>query len=277
MFVYFWVKDMLTGKSPTDVLELITERHPCDVRSQLDLFCEVATSIHVHRLRVKAAGGTRGLHTTFGEVTHQFCLRALLWGSKPYYAEDGQDVAANVYNNGYLHSPFNALLRCWILEWMRAKGSFGLQELTDVFVDLGIPRGEVDSAVEALLKANVMRQGYEDEDRFALTRWGTFFAKQAAYDLPYIQTVWWDTPMLVEFDVGPPRLLGWEELERPSIQFEQWLRIEERLARRSVGDAVWPQPLDAETIWRKVSTNIAFSIHRIEEAVEKIRQKRKGE
>jgi hypothetical protein len=266
-FLYKWVTGMIKGDIPRNFIEIIEQRHPNNVRGQLDLFCIAASSTVLHHQRTRP--GTSNDITSWAEVSPEFCQRALIWGKQTFYTESNliEKFVPNIYDNRFPRSIFNALLRPMVLSWVHKQtDSFTFDDSIRTFTKKGIPERQAESAFENARDFDIIRETYEEtngESNWVMTRWGKYFYEKVAFDLPYIQTVWWDIPMPEEFSVGIPRLLEWSELRQPAEIFERWIRMEENLVRVSLQSELH------ESLSSKISSNIAIALDKIRESVQR--------
>lgn len=263
-FLYRWVSGMVGGRWPRTFLDIIEKRHPQDVRGQLDLFCTAARSTVLHERRLRKLRQHKV--TSWGQVKPEFCLRALVWGKEEYYREADQQFVPNVFNNLSPQSPFNALIRVMIIEWCHLMSRFRMEELFTTFENAGVPRPEIDKALLVFESFSLVRSAYSDGgDELYITVWGKYFYENVLFCLAYLQSVWWDVPMLAGFDMGTARLLRWEELQRPAAAFEAWLRVEEGLVKRELRKKNMDfGSLRLSSVWERVATEIAFALNNIE-------------
>ena len=259
-YLHEWVVTRENELLPRQTLSVIHYRHPQNVRSQLDVFCDGATSSIVlrHRHRMTRIG------SSWADVSSDFCLRALIWGTQTYYREQPGSIVLNFFDNQHSKSPFNALLRPMVLGWCQHRQPVFEADVIQYFSGLGVPEKEIVDAFSACAEHQLLRIQYGGS-RWNLTRWGSFFMEEVAYNLPYIQVIWWDIPMPREFDLGSPRLLEWVELEETTNVFESWLHCEEELANSNLETSV--TDILGYSMAARVWENVAFSLNKIEWSV----------
>ncbi len=226
-----WVKH-LERKKESQFIRVITMRHPTNVRGQLDLFVLSIRSLILHANSINEnlfEGRT---------VSQWFAIRALMWG-KLFFNEDSQTFAPNIYDNRTPNSPFNAILRYMILDWIdtRSKNgsSFKQEEIKSLFEDVGIPKIEIERCLSSYCAFDIIRSteaitpDLENIAEYTLTTWGQYFYDSVCTSLAYFQSLWWATHIQKGFSIGEPRILQVKDLKTPVENFVRWIDYEDRL------------------------------------------------
>ena len=117
------------GKSDErGLIEIITHRHPFNVREQLRTFARCCENVFLHREWLKSH--TRQL--PWPDKSYEFYLRVFLLGELRFFTEDHSEII-NIYDNGYPQSVFNACLRSWLLCYLKYDVRYSKQNLIRAF------------------------------------------------------------------------------------------------------------------------------------------------
>lgn len=263
-FLNKWVQNLTTGRDKSGLIQLIESRYPYNVRGQLEAFSETAASVHMTEMRLRNEKAESSRQSGFANLSVWFYQRAFFWGKAPFYVESQQDRTPNIYDNGFPESPYNAILRSWVILWFAQSDRAHPTDLTSTFLRAGVPERETERAVGMCTRFNLIRELYEGQNEWVLTHWGREFRTRCMFELAYIQTVWWDTAMLAEFDLGSPTMLSWERLPHYAGRFERWIRLEEAMAFNALSDDCDPFFETYGRVWSNISTNIGFALLKIE-------------
>ena len=264
--IHGWISEMAESRrirqATHDLLEIIENRHPFNVRDQLHAFTKCCENWLLHREWLKSFDKARKALYPWSERSFEFFLRVFLLGDCRYFNEAVCELP-NLYDNGFPRSAYNACIRSWLLLTPRSsKEVLDGPELIGTFAEAGVPRREIEYAVSVLKRFRLFYPQPE-EGTFVLSVWGEYFRKRVGFDLPYVSTVWWTTRMLERFNLGQPRELLASELRDFGAVFLRWLRLEETLARDSLSSTDFMPP----EVFSKVSFSVSYSLHRIEKVL----------
>lgn len=284
-FVYGWV-DVIKQGGGKAVFDVVANRHPFNVRGQLDLFFGAAKALYAAMAHSRPPKASMSEHIQrLTAERPEFCQRAMIRGGYGKYVEQEQDFVPNIFDNDCPSSKYNAVVRVVMLEWMVSRQAFAMRSALEAFQRAGVPIEEFQAAMQQFKRFNIVRDIVErGAERQQVTRWGAYFHKNIAFELQYVQAVWWDTAMPNEYLVlmGRPRELTWSELEIPIGVFFRWFAAEEG----ALGEAYLQLVRDAVPVGRstrdqsvllsnRLGHNLGHAYHKIEQKVADRRRKRR--
>lgn len=244
------------------LIDIIEARYPFNVGDQLSAFTKCCRNALLHKASIVDASRKSNEPPVWSEKSLEFFLRVFLLADRPYFHEEYNDIP-NVYDAGEPDSPFNALVRCWILQMMPEAGCFSPEVFSEELCGMGIPRRLVEATLQAFKHFDIVRDSPQVPETLILSIWGRFFRERVAFDLPYVDIVWWITSMLPEYSLGSPRVRPRASELRPlAMTFLRWLRFEEDLALSHLVGRTDRIP----RIFDEVSYKVQYSLHRIEQS-----------
>ena len=250
--------DPADGMSASDDLDrkdglvgLIRKRSPTNMREQLGAFYECCRSSLVRSNSSLAYWDTRSF---------EFFVRLFLIRDKIFFWEEMVRIP-NAYDGGIPNEPSNPFIRIWLVEYyLRYAAPLSRSQVREAFAELNVPASFVDRNIESLRRFDMLEPLPDQLNSFdvlTVSTWGAYLFQNIVFDLPYISTIWWTTPMTRDSSPAPPRILRASELEGPADAFVCWLRKEEQAARRSIS-----AKLDtfSTSVWERVSQDVYKSL-----------------
>ena len=245
-----------------NLLDIILARHPFNVRQQLARFGECCKNASLHeKLIAKNPLRVSGIENWTKRLSAEFYLKIFLLNDSEVYRED-YDKVLNIYDAGLPNAPCNAIVRGAFLRWLRPGVIYLEGEFTDFLELFGLSAAIAKNTVRDFLRANLLLRTPRFPDKLILSKWGDYFCRFVAFDLPYIDTVWWDIAVPDDFDFGPVKRLVPSEIRGYCDKFVEWLSFEEQLFAKGLSDS---STIDRFFLSQHIQFNIQHSLRRIEQ------------
>lgn len=257
-----WVEKAARGKADDNVLTVITNRHPFNLRRQLNAFVRCCKSALFHELMNRP---------NWNEASRGYYVRMFLLAGHLSFVDDFESVP-NIFDAGDRASPFNACVSGWILNAIPDNTlinnmHFRREYIHNKFKGSGVPSDLIDSIIDAFLNFNIIlrRQGHPTDLEISI--WGKYFRAKIAFDMPYVDTVWWDTPMVPGYSIAPPRPLQPSELREYCKKFCNWIEYEERLAIQHLNASYDCRSIIRQHLYVQTQCNLEESLKAIEQHI----------
>ena len=239
-FINVWDQDIESRVGAEDsrhlnLIDIISYRHPFNVGKQVNEFCLcLRNPMFFSSNRQRHPGDKISRNYWYKSNSFEYYVRLFLTG-RDRIVDESSGRIINLFDAGEMtRSPFNAVIRFWMLRWIEENPGRTQAEIIDALMDKGIDREILRKTIAALFHFDLIRfvdrstsYGVDRNAPIGLSLWGRFFIERIALDLPYVSSFWWVTPMNKRFRMGTPGFVKFPDLEAIANTFLRWLHFEE--------------------------------------------------